>query len=69
MISKETGAKNYAASCAKELSDIYKQINALEPSPIRSENYLQQQLLVLYPLVFAFGLLLFWVLLGYRGKS
>ncbi|MEY3002201.1 MAG: hypothetical protein RLZZ428_576, partial [Pseudomonadota bacterium] len=60
---------NYAASCAKELSDIYKQINALEPSAIRSENYLQQQLLVLYPLVFAFGLLLLWVLLGYRGKS
>ena len=61
-IAKESGAKNYAASSAKALSKVYEDINALEPSTIRSENYLNQRLLILYPLVLVFVLLLLWVL-------
>ncbi|MEY3089776.1 MAG: hypothetical protein RL113_92 [Pseudomonadota bacterium] len=69
MIAEETGGKNYAATSAEELSEVYKELNKLEPSAIRSENYLQQQLLILYPLGFAFVLLLLWVLLTYREQS
>ena len=61
-ISKESGAKSYAAASTKALADIYKEINTLEPSAIRSENYFNQHLLILLPLGIVFILLLFWVL-------
>ncbi len=59
-IAKETKAKAYAASSAKELKDIYKEIHTLEPSNIRSENYLHQKLLVFFPLSLVFIVLLAW---------
>jgi Ca-activated chloride channel family protein len=68
-IAKESGAKNYAASSAKALSRVYEEINALEPSAIRSENYLNQKLLILYPLVLVFVLLLLWVLWSRRAEK
>lgn len=68
-IAKQSGAKNYAASSAKALSNIYEEINALEPSAIRSENYLNQRLLILYPLALVFILLLLWVLGTRRGEK
>jgi len=61
-IAKESNAKSYAASSAKALQSIYKEINTLEPSAIRSENYLKQRLLILVPLSIVFVLLLLWVL-------
>ena len=68
-IAKETGAKSYGATSAETLADIYKEINALEPSTIRSENYLNQRLLILFPLSIVFILLLLWVLLVQRSES
>ncbi len=61
-IAKQSGAQSYAASSAQALSKIYEKIDALEPSAIRSENYLNQRLLILYPLGLVFILLLLWVL-------
>ena len=61
-IAKESGAKSYAATSAKALEKVYKEINALEPSAIRSENYLNQRLLIVLPLGLVFVLLLLWVL-------
>jgi Ca-activated chloride channel family protein len=68
-IAKETGAKSYGASSAEALADIYKEIEQLEPSNIRSENYLNQRLLILLPLGLVFVLLLLWVLLAQRRES
>ena len=68
-IAKESGAKSYAASSADALSKIYEEINTLEPSPIRSENYLNQNLLIFYPLILVFVLLLLWVLPTQRGEQ
>jgi len=65
-IAKETGAKSYAATNAKALTSIYESINALEPSPIRSENYLNQKLLILFPLGLVFVLLLAWVFIDIK---
>ncbi|RLA70231.1 MAG: hypothetical protein DRG09_03735 [Epsilonproteobacteria bacterium] len=61
-IAKQSGAKSYAASSSKALGEIYEEINTLEPSAIRSENYLNQRLLIMYPLILVFILLLLWVL-------
>jgi Ca-activated chloride channel family protein len=60
-IASQTHAKSYAASSAKALHDIYSEINTLEPSNIRSENYLNQKLLLAFPLGLAFILLFLWV--------
>jgi len=68
-ISKKSGAKSYAASSSEALSKIYEEINALEPSAIRSESYLNQRLLILYPLVLVFILLLLWVLSTKRSEQ
>lgn len=68
-IAKQSGAKSYTASSAKALTNIYKEINTLEPSAIRSENYLNQRLLILTPLLLVFILLLLWVLLTSRGEK
>lgn len=61
-IAKETGAKSYAASSKEALQAVYTDIQTLEPSPIRSENYVNQKLLILFPLGIVFILLLVWTL-------
>ncbi len=61
-ISKQTNAKSYSASNTKELTKVYKDIENLEPSAIRSENYLNQKLLIEYPLFLIFILLIFWII-------
>jgi len=66
-IAKETGAKSYAAASNEALAKIYQEINTLEPSAIRSENYLNQRMLILYPLGLVFILLLLWVLYDKRS--
>jgi len=68
-IAKESGGKSYAASSAEALSKVYKEINALEPSKIRGENYLNQKLLIFFPLAFVFVLLLLWTLYQARGEK
>jgi Ca-activated chloride channel family protein len=67
-IAKETGAKSYSATSAEALSQIYDEINTLEPSKIRSENYLNQKLLIVFPLTLVFLCLLLWVLWRERSK-
>jgi Ca-activated chloride channel family protein len=61
-IAKQSGAKSYSATDAKELVKIYKDIDELEPSPIKSENYLNQELYFLYPLLFATLILMLWTI-------
>jgi len=68
-IAKESGAKSYSATSAEALEGIYKEINKLEPSAIRSENYLNQRLLILLPLGMVFVFLLFWVLWDKRNGT
>ncbi|MFK5974912.1 MAG: VWA domain-containing protein [Sulfurovum sp.] len=60
-ITKDTNAKSYGAVSSKELENIYKDIESLEPSDIRGENYLNQTLLILYPLGLGFFILLGWI--------
>lgn len=61
-IAKETGAKSYPAIDADDLARVYDEIEALEPSTIRSENYLNRNALAFYPMALAALLLLGWIL-------
>lgn len=67
-IAKETGGKSYAATSSEDLTKVYENINSMEPSAIRSENYLNQKLLILFPLGLVFGLLLIWTFWEERKK-
>jgi len=60
-ISNETNAKSYNATNEKELEKIYKDIEYLEPSPLKGEIFLNKKLLYFYPLFTAFVLLLLWI--------
>ncbi len=68
-IAKESGGKSYAASSAEALSKVYKEIDTLEPSPIRSENYLNQKLLIFFPLALVFLLLFLWIIYQKRSET
>jgi Ca-activated chloride channel family protein len=65
-IAKESGGRHYNASTADALKKAYTDIDALEPSPIRSENYLNKRMLAGYPTTLAFILLLFWTIRNRR---
>jgi len=60
-IAKETGGRSFGATDAEALQAVYEEIDKLEPSPIRSEGYLNQKLLIVYPLGLAFLLLSVWI--------
>jgi len=68
-IAKETGARMYGASSTEALVEVYNEIDKLEPSPLRSENFLNQKLLILFPLGIVFVLLLGWTLWMRRRVS
>jgi len=61
-IADETDAKSFNATKSKKLKKIYKEINTLEPSPQRGENFLNKKLLYFYPLLIASFLLLLWTI-------
>jgi len=67
-IAKESGGESYATSSTQALSKVYKEIDKLEPSPIRSENYLNQKILIFFPLALVFLLLFFWTIYQKRSE-
>jgi Ca-activated chloride channel family protein len=60
-IAKETEARSYSAADAETLKAVFAQIDALEPSEIRGENYLDKRVLIFLPLLTAGALLLLWI--------
>ena len=65
-ISSKTMAKSFQATNKEELQDVYDEIDSLNPSPIRSEQYLDKKALFIYPLILAL-LLGGWLLLKDEG--
>lgn len=66
-IAKDTGAKMFTAQNEEQLRDVYDTLDSLEASPIRSQNFLNKQMLFTYPLAFAILLLIY--LLSRRGAK
>ena len=62
LIAKNSDAKMFEAKNAKMLQEVYKEIDRLEPSAIRSKHYLNKHTLYMYPLTIAFLLLLYLLL-------
>ncbi|WP_345992042.1 VWA domain-containing protein [Sulfurimonas sp. HSL-1716] len=58
LIAEKSHAKMFSAADSVSLQKIYDEIDRLEPSRIRSENYLYKHALYLYPLLLASVLLL-----------
>jgi len=58
-IAKDTGGVSFAAEDAQALQDVYKELDSLEPSTIRSQHYLNKHMLFTYPLAAAILLLLY----------
>lgn len=52
-IASESGAKSFIATNQQQLEAVYQIIDELEPSPIRSEHYLNRVSLFVYPLLVA----------------
>ena len=52
-IATDSDAQSFSAKNSAELKEIYKRIDELEPSPIRSKHYLNRELLFIYPLFLA----------------
>lgn len=61
-IAKDSGGKSFFCQNADELKSVYQSIAKLEPSPIRSQSYLNKKELFIYPLGLAL-LMLFLLLL------
>jgi len=68
-IAKKSGGKSYSANSAEALSAVFSEISKLEPSRIRGENYLNQRLLIFFPLIIVIGLLLLWIFRQERGRE
>jgi len=67
LIAKNTGAKLFTAENAEALGNVYKELNSLEPSNIRSEHYLNKTMLFFIPL--ALAALLMGFLLAHQRES
>jgi len=69
-IAKATGAVAYGASSASELKEVYKQIDKLERSEIKSEKFTYMKYYYMYPLfVSFFSLMLYLYLQNRRGHN
>lgn len=58
-ISKDTNGVSFSAQNEEALQKVYNELDSLEPSSIRSQSYLNKQMLFTYPLAFAILLLLY----------
>lgn len=58
-IATDTNAKMFTAVDESALQEVYKELDSLEPSKIRSKHYLNKHTLFTYPLSFAILLLLY----------
>jgi len=60
-IASETGGKSFSASSAQDLGVVFKELDRLEPSPIRSHTMINRKPLYQWPLVIAIMLLVFYM--------
>lgn len=66
-IAKQTDGKSYAAKNEDELSEVYEDINKMESSKIKSQQFLKKEYLYQYVLLLAFFSLLYYISSRFRG--
>jgi Ca-activated chloride channel family protein len=68
-IAAQTGGKSFAALNEEELSGVYEEINTMESSQIKSQQFLKKEYFYQYVLIFAFFLLSFYMLRRFKGLA
>jgi len=68
-IASQTGGKSYAAVNEDELKEVYAQINKMESSQIKSQQFLKKEYYYQYVLVFTIFLLVFYILRRFKGLA
>jgi len=68
-IASQTGGKSYAAVNEEELKEVYEQINTMESSQIKSQQFLKKEYYYQYILISVFFLLSFYTLRRFRGVA
>jgi len=68
-IAKESGAKSFAAKDLSALKEVYKEIDALEKSMIKSREYIFKKYLFAYPAALAFAFLILYSCLVLRRAA
>lgn len=68
-IAAQTGGKSYAAVNEDELKTVYEEINVMENSEIKSQQFLKKEYFYQYVLVLAFALLSYYILNRFRGLA
>ena len=66
-IAAQTGGKSFSAMNEEELAGVYEEINTMESSQIKSQQFLKKEYFYQYVLVFAFFLLSFYTLRRFKG--
>jgi len=61
LIAQHSGGKAFAADNTDKLQQVYDEIDALLPSPLRSHHFLQKRELYFYPLALAIALLFLYI--------
>jgi len=68
-IAAQTGGKSFAALNEDELTGVYEEINTMESSQIKSQQFLKKEYFYQYVLIFAFFLLSFYMLRRFKGMA
>lgn len=68
-IALDTGAESYAARNEEELTGVYDQIDSLENSKIKSQQFLKKEYFYQYVLLVAFALLSAYILRRFKGLA
>jgi len=66
-IASKTGGKSYAAKNEEELSEVYNDINKMESSQIKSQQFLKKEYFYQYALLLAFFSLVYYMSTRFRG--
>lgn len=68
-IAAQTGGKSFAAINEDELKGVYEEINTMESSQIKSQQFLKKEYFYQYVLLFAFFFLSFYILRRFKGVA
>jgi Ca-activated chloride channel homolog len=68
-IAAQTGGKSFAALNEDELAGVYEEINTMESSQIKSQQFLKKEYFYQYVLLAAFFLLSFYILRRFKGMA
>ncbi len=68
-VADQTGGKSYAAKNEEELNEVYEDINKMESSEIKSQQFLKKEYFYQYAVLMGFFLLVYYMSTRFRGVA